>query len=298
MKRLTTILALLSTISVHGQIILENEQWGGGVITTTDQIYSPMQEEDTSGIIFDWQQTLKDFEKFDGAKELDKISVSDDSGYRHIQINGLNIPEIIDENGVDLFLLTKDGIAIYMATDAPIYLQDIDDNVVKWIRYYGYQKRAYTKRLFGRYEKWEQIIKEEFNKRGVPQELAELCLIESGCTYEAVSPIGAVGMWQITPETGRHYKMTINQFLDERKDPYKSTVIAGRILESNYKKIGEWTLAIAAYNCGAGRILEQIKKGNGSWDEIQTKLPKETQQYIPRLMAIHYIWTYRDKLQL
>ena len=130
------------------------------------------------------------------------------------------LPEIIDENGIDLFLLTKDGITIYMAMDAPSYLQETDDDLVKWIRYYAYQKRNYTARLFKRYEQWEARIKDEFSSRGVPEEIAELCMVESGCTYEAVSPVGAVGMWQIMPETGRAYKLTINQFLDERKNPF------------------------------------------------------------------------------
>ena len=293
---MTLAAALLLTMTTQAQIIVTADQWGGGVVTTTEK--NSVSEDDYSadGIIQDWKQTLREFEKFDGASKID-LEVEKKKPQYTVTGN-IQLPQIIDENGIDLFLLTKDGITIYMAMDAPVYLQYIDDDLVKWVRYYAYQKREHTKRIFARYGRWEQKIKDSLHDRGVPQEVAELCMVESGCTYEAISSAGAVGLWQIMPETGRAYQMTINQFLDERKDPNKSTTVACKILQANYKKIGEWTLAIAAYNCGSGRILTQIKKGHVNWSTMRKSLPKETQQYIPSLLAIHYVWTYREKLNL
>lgn len=297
MKRLLYIILFLP-VTLRAQVIVGSEQWGGGVVTTTGEGAIKEDEYGADGIIFEWTQTLKDFERFDGAKEIDRKVET--SAIRFSRQNGQMpaLPEIIDENGIDLFLLTKDGITIYMAMDAPSFLQETDDDLVKWIRYYAYQKRNYTARLFKRYEQWEARIKDEFSNRGVPEEIAELCMVESGCTYEAVSPVGAVGMWQIMPETGRAYKLTINQFLDERKNPQISTEVAGKILRNNYNRIGEWTLSIAAYNCGSGRILNLMKKTGPSWERMKPHLPKETQQYIPSLLAIHYVWKYRDKFNL
>lgn len=297
MKRLLYIILFLP-VTLQAQVIVGSEQWGGGVVTTTGEGSIKEDEYGADGIIFEWTQTLKDFERFDGAKEIDRKVKT--SAIRFSRQNGQMpaLPEIIDENGIDLFLLTKDGITIYMAMDAPSYLQETDDDLVKWIRYYAYQKRNYTARLFKRYEQWEARIKDEFSNRGVPEEIAELCMVESGCTYEAVSPVGAVGMWQIMPETGRAYKLTINQFLDERKNPQISTEVAGKILRNNYNRIGEWTLSIAAYNCGSGRILNLMKKTGPSWERMRPHLPKETQQYIPSLLAIHYVWKYREKFNL
>ena len=132
----------------------------------------------------------------------------------------------------------------------------------------------------------------------IQPELSELCLIESGCTYEAESSAGAMGMWQIMPATGRSFGLEVTSFKDDRKDPVLSTQAAAKILLANYHKLGEWTLAAAAYNCGSGRIRAELKRGNQDWEHMKGSLPKETSQYIPSLLAIHYVWTYREQLNL
>ena len=286
---------LCSTLSLHAQIVTDmREESGGGVVTNTSEGSIQGTIGTAEGIIFEWEKTLEDFEQFDGAEEIEEqVSQRKES---IVRFDNLQLPQIIDENGIDLFLLTEDGITIYLAMSAPVYLQDTGKDIVKWIRYYAYHKRKNTAALFSRYEKWETTIKSIFTQRGVPQELAELCMVESGCTYRALSHAGALGMWQIMPETGRAYGMTINGYLDERTDPMKSTLTAAQILRRNYDKIGDWTLATAAYNCGPGRFLKKDNKGK-TWPEMVGILPKETQQYIPSLIAIHYVWTYRRQLE-
>lgn len=288
----------------HAQVISNMEGGAGGVISSTNEGYLTGDEYSADGIIFQWEAILKDYENYDGGKSLeDKIEkieqTTQGGGVNTMKDNYgklFTLPEIIDENGIDLFLLTEEGITIYMALDAPVYLQETESDIVKWIRYYAYKKRPYTKRIFSRYEKWEKTIKTTFDIYGVPKELAELCLIESGCTTDALSPAGARGMWQIMPETGRSLGLTINQFTDERLDPVKSLHAAAKLLRGNYIKTQDWALSAAAYNCGPGHILRQQKKGASEWKQIQRKLPKETQQYVPALIAIHYVWTYRERL--
>ena len=305
----TTITALLAVllpaVNGRGQII---NDWSNneGIVSTLEEGTIDDETYAAQGIFSDWNKILDDFEhnQLDDV-ELDKEiqNVRSNAAFEAIRTlrdrNGveLRLPEIIDEEGTDLYLLTKEGMTIYMALDAPVYLQDVDDDVAKWVRYYAHQKRAYTKKMFQRYTQWEPYLKDLFRRNGVPEELAELCLVESGCTYKALSSAGALGMWQIMPDTGRSFGMVINLMQDDRTDPVRSSNVAVRILKSNYAKIGEWTLAAAAYNCGSGRIASKGKVGN-QWSDIRPFLPKETQQYIPCLLAIHYIWTYRDKLGL
>lgn len=104
-------------------------------------------------------------------------------------------------------------------------------------------------------------------------------------------------MWQIMPATGEGWGMTITSVTDDRLDPVKSTQVAAKILAKNFTYTNDWTLAIASYNCGPGRVQKVQKACNTiEWLELKYRLPKETQQYIPALLAIHYVWNYRDKL--
>ena len=309
-----TLLAGLSLqAGLHAQTIVTVETLdglGNGVTTVADGAIS---EDDyaATGILNDWEDLLTDFErtkdeplyKSHSLKDLDaplpretgvvkypKTRLYDKKG------NVYDVPCLTDENGIDLFFLMTEGIHVCMVVDSPAYMQLPDDNIIKWIRYYAYTKRKRTETLFNRYRKWEKVLKDYFTQSGIPPELTELCLIESGCTYTAKSPVGALGMWQIMPETGRRFGLTINDQRDDRTDPVLATVAAAKILKANYDKIGDWTLATAAYNCGSGRIQKEMKRGRTSWETMQHHLPKETAQYIPSLIAIHYVWTYRTQL--
>lgn len=293
-----TALCLLPA-AAGAQAIINDWTNTNGIVS--DMTEGTVQEGDyaADGIFSDWSDTVSDFVNYDGGKDIDeKVAVT---GYKYRDIRDLrgrtlNLPTMVDENGIDLFLLTREGITIYLALDNPVYHQEPDDEIIKWIRYYAYERRRYTASVFRRYAKWEAFIKNNFGNAGVPEELAELCLVESGCTYEALSSAGALGMWQIMPDTGRSYGLAVNSYIDERRDPVKSTLAAARILASNYSRTGDWTLAAAGYNCGAGRILTEIKKGRNTWERMKATLPKETSQYIPALLAMHYVWTYREKL--
>lgn len=297
--------ALLLTLSVppaRAQVVSTLDTLGAagsGVVTTAET--GAVREGDyaAEGILSEWSILLEEYEQYDGDREIDALAARTAALRVRMQdLRGriVTLPSMPDENGIDLYLLTTEGITIYLGLDAPVYHQEPDEDVVKWIRYYAYDKRERTRRLFGRYADWEHRLKDYFRAVGVPAELTELCLIESGCTYTALSPAGALGMWQIMPGTGRQFGLRVNDSVDDRKDPVLSTQAAARILLSNYRRAGDWTLAAAAYNCGSGRIDKASDGGRRDWPATRARLPRETQQYIPALIAIHYVWTYRAKL--
>lgn len=296
---LTAAAAAFAAWSVPAQEVNTWETTRGGVVTSMDEGLVTWDDYAADGIIGDWSSTLKAFLDYEdsGAVDEEIRAYGDEATLVRVTARdgrSFLLPRIVDDDGVDLFQLTRDGIEIYMALDGPVYLQDIDEEIVKWVRFYALQKRSWTHRVFSRYERWEPVIKDAFRAANVPEELAELCLIESGCTAGAVSHAGAVGMWQIMPATGRQYGMVVSDTRDDRRSPELSIPVAARILVDNRRATGDWTLAAAAYNCGAGRVG---RSGAGrTWESVRRTLPKETQQYIPSLLAMHYIWVYRKNL--
>jgi membrane-bound lytic murein transglycosylase D len=136
------------------------------------------------------------------------------------------------------------------------------------------------------------FIKEEIARRNLPPELLYLPVIESGFLASARSRSGAVGLWQFMLNSIGPYNMQVNNLVDERRDFQKSTVGALRKLEENYRALGNWPLALAAYNSGLGGI-SRIARQSGSRDywllSAQKKLKNETIQYVPKLLAVAWI---------
>ena len=139
------------------------------------------------------------------------------------------------------------------------------------------------------------IIEEELMAAGLPLELRYLPLIESNFSIRAVSRAGATGLWQFMVTTGKGYNLEINSLVDERCDLIKSTRAACKLLAYLYKVYGDWTLAIAAYNCGPGNVNKALARAGGKcktyWD-IYDFLPTETRGYVPRFIAAAYACTY------
>jgi membrane-bound lytic murein transglycosylase D len=131
-------------------------------------------------------------------------------------------------------------------------------------------------------------IIEEVEARDLPSELALLPFVESAFNPKAISPAKAAGMWQFMPATGKSYKLKQNMFLDERADVVKSTRAALEYLQKLYEQFGHWHLALAAYNWGEGSLgkaLLKNQKANLGNDFFSLNLPKETKNYVPRLLA-------------
>lgn len=141
------------------------------------------------------------------------------------------------------------------------------------------------------------IFEEALVREGVPLELKYLPVIESALNPTAKSRAGAMGLWQFMPATARMFDLEINNLVDERCDPLKSTDAAARYLKHLYNIYGDWTLVIAAYNCGPGNVNKAIRRSGGQTDywAIYPYLPKETRSYVPIFIAATYIMNYYDQ---
>ncbi|MFH1020653.1 MAG: transglycosylase SLT domain-containing protein, partial [Pseudomonadota bacterium] len=132
------------------------------------------------------------------------------------------------------------------------------------------------------------MIKEEFTKAGLPLDLAYLPMIESGFNTTVSSRASAVGTWQFMRATGQSYGLTVNNYVDERRDPVKSTKAAAAYLANLYKQFDSWHLAVAAYNAGEGRIKRAMKQSDTDdfWEIAQSQyIHSETKLYVPQLIA-------------
>ena len=141
------------------------------------------------------------------------------------------------------------------------------------------------------------MIEEELIKADLPVELRAMAIIESALQATAVSRVGASGMWQFMPVTARAYGLEVNTMVDERFDPYKATVAACKYMKDLYKMYNDWSLAIAAYNCGPGNVNKALARTGGSpqsfWD-VYWHLPRETRGYVPAFIAATYAYAYHE----
>ncbi|MBQ1951848.1 MAG: lytic transglycosylase domain-containing protein, partial [Alistipes sp.] len=137
-------------------------------------------------------------------------------------------------------------------------------------------------RILGLSQVYFPLIENELMAADMPIELRALPIIESALQVNAVSRAGAVGLWQFMPSTGKSYGLEINTLVDERRDPIRSTKAAIRFMKDLYRIFGDWTLAIAAYNCGPGNVNKAIARSGGkSFWQIYDYLPRETRGYVP-----------------
>ncbi|NNE27355.1 MAG: lytic transglycosylase domain-containing protein [Saprospiraceae bacterium] len=161
------------------------------------------------------------------------------------------------------------------------------------IREYTVNYRIAGERILGRVDRFFPLFEAELRKRNLPDELKYIAVVESNLDPTAASSAGAAGLWQFVTSTGKMHGLTINSYVDERKDPFKSTIAAMEYLSYLYEEFGDWTLAIAAYNCGPGGVRKAIRRGKSTnfWD-IRFHLPNETQKYVPRIIAAMYLMQY------
>jgi len=160
-------------------------------------------------------------------------------------------------------------------------------------RYTGRLRRSVSLML-GASNFYMPIFEQALESYGLPLELKYLPVIESALNPNAVSRVGATGLWQFMLATGKQYGLEVNTLYDERRDPLKSSNAAAHYLSDLYKIFGDWNLVIAAYNCGPENINKAIHRAGGSKDywEIYPYLPRETRGYVPAFIAANYVMNY------
>ena len=169
-----------------------------------------------------------------------------------------------------------------------------NDIVKNYIILYSEKMPTKMSHILGLCEYYMPIFQETFNRYDMPEELKAMAVIESALNPLAVSRVGAKGMWQFMYNMAIHYGLKINSFVDERFDPVKSAEAAAKYLMDSYRIFGDWNLAIASYNCGAGNVNKAIRRSGGKrefWD-IWPYLPRETRGYVPAFVGALYTMTY------
>ena len=166
--------------------------------------------------------------------------------------------------------------------------------VQKFIDRYSGKLRRSVSYMLGASNFYMPVFEEALEAYNLPLELKYLPVIESALNPTAVSRVGATGLWQFMIGTGKRYGLEVNSLIDERRDPVKSSYAAAHYLSDLYKIFDDWSLVIAAYNCGPDKVNKAIHRAKGSADywNIYPYLPKETRGYVPAFIAANYIMNY------
>lgn len=169
-----------------------------------------------------------------------------------------------------------------------------NDIVQKFIDRYTGRLRHSVSYMLGASNFYTPIFEEALEAYGLPLELKHLPVIESALNPMATSHAGAAGLWQFMVATGKQYGLEVNSLVDERRDPVKSSFAAARYLKDLYDIFGDWSLVIAAYNCGPENIKKAIHRAGGEADywKIYPYLPRETRGYVPAFIAANYVMNY------
>lgn len=195
---------------------------------------------------------------------------------------------------------SPDSIRIKRIAMMPTILEMTYNDVVgRYINLYCDRNReiSYMLALSQHYFPIFETIFEQYN---LPNELKYLSIVESALNPRATSRMGAAGLWQFMPTTGKLYNLEMNSIYDERRDPIKSTHAAAQHFRDLYEIFQDWNLVIAAYNCGTGNVNKAIRRSGGKKDywEIYPYLPIETRNYVPAFIAVNYMMYYADSYHI
>ena len=155
-------------------------------------------------------------------------------------------------------------------------------------------RRSSLERLMSLSDYYFPMFEQEMSNQKIPLEMKYLAIIESALNPKARSRAGATGLWQFMYATGKSYGLEVNNYVDERSDPIRSTKAAAKYLNELYKIFGDWDLTLAAYNSGPGNVTKAIRRSNGKtnyWN-LRPYLPRETAGYVPAFLATLYIFEY------
>ncbi|MCK5164335.1 MAG: LysM peptidoglycan-binding domain-containing protein [Desulfobacula sp.] len=241
--------------------------------------------------------------------KLEEALTNLDSAYYSIlEIDSEVYPEFNQQKEDIRYLISKRILEIYASRQIVVNGQHneipltLNKHVLNEIKRFTGPERKFFIQSLERAGRFRPFIVSELKKAGLPEEISWLPLIESGFKIRALSPARALGLWQFIPSTGYKFGLNRNYYIDERLDPQKATRAAISYLKELHNLFGDWTTALAAYNCGESRVLRIIRKQrinylDNFWDLYQ-KLPRETSRYVPRFLATLHILNNPDKYNI
>lgn len=192
----------------------------------------------------------------------------------------------------------SDQVYIDRLSHMPTIIEMPFNQVVKsYIEMYTQKRRSLVENMLGMSLYYMPIFEQALEREGLPLELKYLPVIESALNPDAVSRAGATGLWQFMLPTARGLSLEVNSLVDERRDPVRSSEAAAKYLKQLYDIYGDWSLAIAAYNCGPGNVNKALRRAGGDssnkdfWT-IYPLLPQETRGYVPCFIAANYAMNY------
>ena len=223
-------------------------------------------------------------------KELSDASLSNEMFF---DIENMNIDEKVSYD-LDTELLKKRLHKLDVQSPFVIEYNPALENVIKSFL----KNRAKSfERQMAIAEYYFPLFEEKLSKYNLPLEIKYLAIVESALQPKAKSKVGAGGLWQFMPATGKQYKLDITTYVDERHDPIKSTEAACHYMMNMYEIFGDWSLVLASYNCGPGNVSKAIRRSGGKTDywEIRKFLPQETANYLPAFLATMYIYEFKKE---
>lgn len=197
-----------------------------------------------------------------------------------------------------LFVDYPDSVYIARLDSLPFIIEMSYNRIVKnFIDVYTRKRRERVRIMLSLSEYYFPMFEEIFDRWNIPHELKYMAVIESALNPRAVSRAGATGMWQFMYYTGKRYGLKVNSLVDERRDPLQAAEAAAEFMSDLYRMYKDWTLVIAAYNCGPGNVNKAIRRSGGKrnyWD-IYYYLPRETRGYMPAFIAAAYTFNYHNE---
>ena len=181
-----------------------------------------------------------------------------------------------------------------------------NERVMQEIFYLTTKAKSFTEGSLSRKTAYDSLVYAKLAEHNMPRDLIYLSLVESGFKVKAYSRAKASGLWQFIPETGKRYGLSVDYWVDMRRNPEMATEAALNYLSYLYSEFGDWLLAMAAYNCGEGRIRREIREWKADPNHDTTlavsywdlELPKETMHYVPRILAAMVIGHYPDQYDM